>query len=1780
MSIETMLASSSESYNTSGDSSALSSVADFVTLGIPSAAVSAGVSIANTAISLGNAFGLESEEIKTEDTLYNAGLYDSAEYYKENKDAIDAVGFVAGAFVPGLGGIKMFRGIQASATFTSGGRLSTGFVKRALVPDTSIKPMVNAIKDRRESVFTTLNGEKLKLIANGFHQQALEAAAFEGAVLLTMNQNPTIDTEDLGYFDSIASNLGGAGFGVLLGTGIGGTLHAFSSLGKVKRIYKEWHQDNAKLFTRGGEGNLNVPTGDLALMDFQEYARVRDVVPEDLADAAAMTRKAPELKARTDTLKTRLLDLAGGNPQISNKLFQMLETKNVEEASAFLSSIDSAKAWNVRDSIFELPLQDVEHALKDDWADYLYEVVKYSEDGKSLSKGQINKILNRTEGLSFPATDEHIQLAGRGVAFTTESKQWDNLMTWRHEIGYLNTYQLADLMKDSPLGRRLAAQGAELSKLQKPADWALTSDDFIASRPLEDQHELLKLRYFLNTPDELLSNSQAILSNPRFAAEAKKVAPDMYKLLLGNRALSAKYGPTKSILDLHAQELIDGNITPTIADLAGKPRYIKSKLQMEYGRNGNERVNLDQAFDPEKLSPIEANAMYSASKVRTDIVENMEVDWLDLPRLTAAYTQQIPIKLTKDGAPLVNNRDLRSNIFYAKNVVGRKLVAKRTENNKPYYTTSEVARLLDTGEGFVQRTADVANMEPENAFSLIGRKTNEARDIPLWSARPNVDPLEPSYAVLRVSKANTANEGTLNSLADAEIRIKNERVIRDTALAPFLGKEGEALPKATHAQYLEGEVTAANTINPIHSISPLDKTSGQLTAAQMGYLTGGSWAQFVGRTTNRIDKAKYAEADKAFSSSMIKLRADQDAIAEGAVLDSVLRQDKYKFVPADFNEALRDLDPNSIRPEVLEYLDSIGLANQLFKGQNDIWTTRLAGMFNDIVTKSRSPEALEEIVEQFQNAMTANVKTIKNENLGDFWKTKVSFNADQVVGTKRVLSQLRGTASNLDDQILYPGRLNTDRFSHFALVTSNSKGVMAGKDTGMIIAHDAASLQQKISLAKTSMGDSISVHTAADIKMNKELLGEYENQLLFRDNLMDNQLQKNGVAWDVVPEPDPRLFDDYLTDTKRELSGLVRAHVEMKYGEELATLNSYANSVDQYNSTFGKPSKWQGKARNVYEDTRKMLLDISNKDKGGWWETMNTVSDDVISNMAATVKGAFYNAAHKGEWEKMNEVLADYGLDKVYNESSQLLLTSANAPKSIMPNLVGKLNSVIATAMLRLDTAQAVVNTISTPIMLVPEFKAMVKAARADRVQVLRDGTTVTIPGREETLDSLNSILYQGMKEFAKGDKGDLVTKYRDMGLLDGTLQELKRAMELTAELPITEAGKLGQKVDKVVNTLALPTDTSEQFVKFMAAYTADVVGTTLKVPDGMINASINSFVNKVHGNYLASQRPKMFQGWAGQAIGLFQTYQFNLVQGLLRHVEDGNKSSAVAMGLLQGGIFGAQSVPGFQMLNQYVGQRSREDNDFYRTTKSLIGEDAGNWLLYGTASNLTVPLIGQGIDLYSRGDLTPRTPILLPTSAEEVPIISFYGKAIGNILDFYDKVDNGGSLKQSALDLLAHNGMNRPLQGITNLYVGERTTRAGSLLRTYQEIDAWNVLTKAMGTKTLDEAVAVSAFYRTNAYSTYRNQKLKDLGEAFKSTIRAGDYGSEEYKKFGYEYTKLGGNITQFGKWTARQYEGATESQINKLRDNNNSAEGRYLQEVLGGAVEDYRYTPPSSEE
>jgi len=55
--------------------------------------------------------------------------------------------------------------------------------------------------------------------------------------------------------------------------------------------------------------------------------------------------------------------------------------------------------------------------------------------------------------------------------------------------------------------------------------------------------------------------------------------------------------------------------------------------------------------------------------------------------------------------------------------------------------------------------------------------------------------------------------------------------------------------------------------------------------------------------------------------------------------------------------------------------------------------------------------------------------------------------------------------------------------------------------------------------------------------------------------------------------------------------------------------------------------------------------------------------------------------------------------------------------------------------------------------------------------------------------------------------------------------------------------------------------DRTEEFVRFIAARTGDIIFSEAGFSGMELQQQVRTFVNRVHGNYVSSQRPVAFQG-------------------------------------------------------------------------------------------------------------------------------------------------------------------------------------------------------------------------------------------------------------------------------------------------------------------------------
>ena len=1799
-----------------------SSVSDAFEFGLPAAIVSGGVGTLNTGIAFANMFGADIEEVKVDETMGDWGWEETNAYYKDHQSTIDAVGFGISAIVPGIAGFKAARLAQKAATAsTSSSRLVTG-LRKALVPEQRGKKYLEAVRADK----TTFNRFTLgrKAAAEGFHQNLVESAFAETAILLTNAKNPSISTVDQSYGEAIANNMGGLAFGVVLGTGIGGAITTAVQYSTLKNVFKTAAEasnamaNGSKLTPQGFPIGSN-PGDNISLMWNQ-----LDQTKQNLAGANANAAPADikkmnaTIKLQEENIRDTIADMTGEldktgtlaeDAEFTGQLMAALKGATSQQAMDIFANLNKITRHSDGDMLMNPTVSPLLVPDDPEFGQVIEDIL-----GRPYN-------VDRVEGvqIGLPGVGQRAKaiVIRDSVMRGTDTKK--AMFTLRHEIGHDNANRLSDAFY-SNAAKPIRAQGEALSRMARGGHWDAAEEvlnrteaslkigkkrgyDVGTMNRLGDQLERAKrdLEYLQN-PKEVLADSWAMFNRSEADhIKFKTDFPDMYDLLNNNSAIKQLLGRTESVMDLKTLDMyMLPDRAPTIADIGGQAfksqsgqvAYKNGVINTPFGSNLNLKAKRYNVLEEQNTE--NASAYYFAAFKSTKKINPAEpIPWTDFATLNQIlqraeagarlepYTITLPNGTTETfsfgggtlGGVTIDAAEQVGN--FRKQFKGLKMEAIQQIRNtsidgkRSMLTESEIARITDTHERFVQHG---------------GHVNDDA--IPFWSSEYSPDKstmVKLNYKV----ESEFANKNIGAGIADLNARQNANLESAHNAVVAYGSQFGEGIAEGMPVpSFASGFNQATEVVESTAIRGAIHSTGGEYGRVE-------SFIQGVANYNENFKKKFFGAIDDRIGASALILKNDNIALQEAAVLDSLLRRDFYKFSPIQSAE--------TVGADMLEFLGSYAsdakamariepiidlISPSLSKAAKEgtiIWTRKLENVLAKAMsTKKFGPTTLDRI----EAALDAGVTNIKNSKLEIFWRDKIAANANIVSG-KQTIAGIRGMSSNLDQDVLYPGAFDINKFQHRKFIHPRKNGMFTDDKAGIIAATTPEGLVAKERQVRDAFGDDVIILTVDDIRDNKKLAGQYLQGLDMTESEIDSLMKRKGILWDLVPEPSPDIIDHYVRDMKGQAKGIVDNMTAASYADEFATLEFQSERI-QLANTSGK-----GKIVDPNSDAMQVMLNDSGGDN--LWRTAQQDVDKTISKAMNAAKSLFSQAKTQGDYQQLNKFMEDKGLPLVYNKQiGKFLNENEGITEQVLSEVVPVANGMAGTMMLRLDLIQPLVTALSTPITALPELRHLIDSIPTLKAQAVRNSIDVNVPrgagevaagATQHKMPSNAKLMYQAAKDYWQ--KPELVKQYRDLGFTPSIVQEMRESAERIALDPrvLKEAGgvqKYKGYATELVNTLAKPADFMEGFVKFQAARMADLTLTAAGITDKATkNLAILTYVKRVHGNYTYAQRPTMFQGFAGQAIGLFQTYQFNMIQQMLRHVGDKKLGAAGAMVGLQAGMFGAQSLPGFQAMNQHIGERSREGRDFYTGVQDVLGNEASEWLLYGASSNFTKPLFSaanyitgldmeaQGIALYTRGDLTPRTPILLPTSIEDIPIINLSTKFINNILDTANAFAGDVPVADTFATALAMNGVNRPLSGIGQMLGGAKVTSKGSLIASQQDIDWWSRLTKLAGTSNLDESIAVQSYYRAKGFDTYRREKMNAIGVNTKQMIRAGEFDGQVYRETFEKYAEVGGNAEYYERWMHDQYMGATTSIIEDMRQQNNTPSGKYLQNIMGAQVE-----------
>jgi hypothetical protein len=1305
----------------------------------------------------------------------------------------------------------------------------------------------------------------------------------------------------------------------------------------------------------------------------------------------------------------------------------------------------------------------------------------------------------------------------------------------------------------------------------------------------------------------------------------------LYDWMSNNKALSKKFGTVDAHIDLTTGKLLNTTPAAAITDLGNIESINSQGITV-----GNKLYSVANAITPELTATeasarhlwmdsikgagqhlVDKNGVISKKfkdSLHTDDIALMKgvFNYYDFTRGALEFANRdgskLSVKSKDELYQAIMESKKRKILEYADaggelETVGTKQTAKGTkliQKPKGKYL-SEIKLHVDADENFITR---ILTGGEENIVNAEG-KIVTVKESKFLTNDHVIGVVGDKEIYSPLAMQVKFDSGTFNNLGvreagvtDASLRVQAIQEQFDI-YSNMIFEDGASLLPSVRMQR-SGAATIAD------DITRQDETTGLITNMSSGYLTGQSMIQAIGKAFRLMDHKNKGAIYKAMEDVGNAVNKSTAAVSELSILhQSILRSGKYGF----FNIY------NYVNPQAAELYGRVGvnvdgLINNMLKNIGMEKGNYIAEQEVRQYVKSKinegfitDPKELETIVQEFgeetisvlterlsqtldeigtklntvyrnsgQNKSGAakTIHQIHNNEVFDFLRMHQEINNQYVVSKTNILKRAWGDNGAYDTEVLYPGRIDFRRFPHVAKVVlkKEAKDPWAMKGTGMLVAHSKAELERQIKHMESIYSpNDVEIVTLPTIKDRLKAAQAYDAELAFTDTVVDSSLQKEGLQSIMAPQLNPDVVKEMIEGIANQHTNVLRQGVKLKYNQEYATLEQFDKTVAKKTAIredLDEPSAFR---KNINQ-----MLGLKDRDNHELWYTVQEKADLAIGKAYHTIRGAWHQSKTADDWQKFSALMDEYGMPKVYQEAQDWILGNAQAPRPVMQAAISQANGAFAFTMLRIDQAHALTTAISFPIMQIPQMQELRRAIgqlTPERAKTLDLATTVQFNSRGDRQPTNMKIVYQAIKNMWQKDQ-DYFDVYKAHGVGGNEVQQMRTSVDNVAYSPDPE---WVTRVKEWSNVLAKPVDTVENSVKFIAADSARQVLDMMGLPQShpLYWSTIRTFVDRVHGNYTAAQRPTLFQGWAGQAIGLFQTYQFNLMQQFFKNIEGGGSAAKYMVGL-QAATFGVQSLPGFAILNQHIGEKTFGTKDFYSTTHDTFDNPVAEFMLYGGASSLTRPLLdGKGIDISGRGNLTPRTPIIIPTSFEEIPSVKFLSNIYTGLFDTYNQMSKGAPMGQAFLNGMAHNGISRPLQGAAQLLSGDNTSSQATLMFDYTDFNWANTVTKLMGSRTMDEAIAANAYYRSMGYRSYRMEQLNELGQVVRAKVQANQsVDPKEIVHIMDKYVQAGGKANTFNRWMKNNYMNATQSVVTEMRSGLESNEGVYMQSMLGNRLEE----------
>lgn len=1678
-----------------------------LTAGATGAVISGLGSIYNTFASGANLLGADVATINTQERL-NEIDQNWGNYYKQNQNAIDVAGFIGGSLIPGTLGIKALNAARAGSGAGAIGR-ALGFAETRQAANLSAA--LRELSVEGGSVFTNINKNKLAAMAWGAADQTLQAAAFETAVALTMKQSPLL--ADDSWWDIGKSAFVGAAFGGVIGGGIDALILNKSFKTAVGAL-------DAKARNYDYVANLDklgLDTGDKAFAIVDSLLKMPlEVLPEDKVLDLAFHVGRPDKVVGWNPL-TKKIDL-----DVSEFL---KTTKSGAEKSALLqfetTMRDLATTSDVATPFIQKVLSDFK-GMRDAGhdADYIRERLgDWLFELKGIRAANDTKVLQPDDLWYFKKKLNLEEMGG-----DAKLKEWDRAIQ-RNSPFDENAYKDPYVFLGTIEQRQQAFKNAAFIGTQGDNGFPTLAAAWKAGRDIAVQADGT-LRVNDSSPlwrrvkdpvynsNRFLNVRTGAITEDTVLTAADRVVPGQSLTILPTGVkIPVKDGATK-ILQMGPKVAANADVEYFTARHAWASKLDDTSLPTQIDVTDFSLMDRLRAVqDKELLSKIELvsgdNVLGKASQLSVDdtirsakLSEAQRIFAEAAESGTSADVRAVAYQLNVDAQWLENAVAVR----FRENLAGVSQEGGRTVN-----MSEGVSLPLDT---YTRRENLVAEFGRPQQFRELDAMKPEMS----WQERRNL---------IQESVANNGGQFVTGDLAWS-YRVQEAVRANKNAAAAVLGAERAG-------QMLDLQQDAARLADSLGSGA---STFGAANADYGDTLR--LFAQDQGKKTHLWAQQEVSAVMDRLGPVATKMRADKNAAAEIGILTNLLRSTDEKYIW-------------QVGPENRMMLKE-------FQG--------LSG--DDLAEAVRIAEA--DGRRPFIN--------VQNPTAAEFLKVHTALNGERVE-RRQVLYSAKGLTTSYDPTVIYAPPVDTTYFRHFAFVRPKEGKAFGTSEVAMVFGRDAAELQKRIALIDSQNFDVITKKGTEDWFKAKDL---YDFDKTINEPRINSELRRSGALSNIYPEVRAEtIAEDYIRWHQNQAGRLVRDAVETNYAQQFAEIRRLGESYTEIaTSKFaGASMRSSTEIVNPFDDYIKTALDVSKRSEYTFLHQANEFVDALGVRAYRALSSAFSDGK-KGllPWDEVNAIAERHGIKGPYNNAEEYFTSNVPRDRNLIKTGINKANMLLANTVLRLDFFNSIVNTVSTPLMLSTEL-ASIKTLLKNEPELLGklgDALTVAVPGdlgpvKGLRVPSTTKLIAKSIENYF-GDTGKtLIARYKangDIKDINDQFHSMIDDLAMRADYKV-----FSDKVTKAFETGAKITgnNLAEQFTRFVSAdvmrqLTQDAVDAG-KLSLKEQNAFISVFTNRVQGNYISSQRPIVFQGVLGSAVSLFQTYSFNLMQQLLRHVANKDKRAVATMFGMQAGLFGLNGTPFFEAVNTHIignAAINQGHYDAYSVAPQMLGKELGDWLMYGTASAMPLIMNGSTPALYTRGDINPRHMTILPMNPLDIPAIDASRRVVANLIDMGTKIGGGAAVIPSLLQGLEHNGINRPLAGLAQVLAGQSTTSKGSLISASSDFDLIANSARLLGSRPMDEAIALNNLYRMKAYQASATDRREVLGEKVKTYLYKNQSPPEDVmEEFMRNYAATGGRVEDFYGSLQKWSKAANTSVVEQMRGKLKTPYGQRLTEIMG---------------